>query len=366
MPMRSAFALMLVAALALGDRADACSSAGGIALMDPPRDAAGVPTDVELWLISNVELTRRPLLTDPDGVAVPYSLRTLEEPSRRDTHLLLRPDAPLRPRTRYTFRDPGAAPTAYVHAFETGDGPSLDPPAAIRVEASQVVDNMVRGCGYDSLACVGLSYRGVVDVTIRGRCDGAVLDRYLTRTDEGGLRVRYDGVAIRVPFCAELRARRADGARGPVATFCTDPAAVSIVASTCELSCRGGAAFVDGLAVGLPPDDRTPDRCLLGLTQERWTELRAVHDAMRTGVSEGCLLPDGGRAPTDAGLAVADAGVVATDGGGVEAIDAGADAGTPTGAVVTAGCGCRAGGDARAKGWWALALVALWRRRRSR
>jgi hypothetical protein len=219
MPMRSAFALMLVAALAVGDRADACSSAGGIALMDPPRDAAGVPTDVELWLISNVELTRRPLLTDPDGVAVPYSLRTLEEPSRRDTHLLLRPDAPLRPRTRYTFRDPGAAPTAYVHAFETGDGPSLDPPAAIRVEASQVVDNMVRGCGYDSLACVGLSYRGVVDVTIRGRCDGAVLDRYLTRTDEGGLRVRYDGVAIRVPFCAELRARRADGARGPVATF---------------------------------------------------------------------------------------------------------------------------------------------------
>ncbi|MDO9019795.1 MAG: MYXO-CTERM sorting domain-containing protein [Deltaproteobacteria bacterium] len=111
---------------------------------------------------------------------------------------------------------------------------------------------------------------------------------------------------------------------------------------------------------------RTPDRCLLGLTQERWTELRAVHDAMRAGVSEGCLLPDGGRAPTDAGQASADAGAVATDGGGVEAIDAGADAGTPTGAVVTAGCGCRAGGDARAKEWWALALVALWRRRRSR
>ncbi|MBK8696233.1 MAG: hypothetical protein IPN17_29205 [Deltaproteobacteria bacterium] len=76
-------------------------------------------------------------------------------------------------------------------------------------------------------------------------------------------------------------------------------------------------------------------------------------------MSDGCLLPDGGRAPTDAG-------VVATDGGGVEAIDASADAGTPTGTVVSAGCGCRAGGDARAKGWWALALVALWRRRRSR
>jgi len=361
MSMRSAFALVLVAALAVGARADACSSAGGIALMDPPRDATHVPTDVELWLINTVELTRRPLLTDPDGVAVPYTLRTLEEPSRRGTHLLLRPDAPLRPRTRYTFRDPGASPTEYVHAFETGDGPSLDPPAAIRVEASQVVDNMVRSsCGYSSLACDGLSYRGVVDVTIRGRCDGAVLDRYLTRTDEGGLQVRYDGIAIRVPFCAELRARRADGARGPVATFCTDPAAVSIVASTCELSCRGGVGLVDGMTVGLPPDDRTPDRCLQrGFTQERWTELRAVHDAMRTVVSEGCLLPDGGRAPTDAG-------VVATDGGGVEAIDAGADAGTPAGTVVSAGCGCRAGGDARAKGWWALALVALWRRRRSR
>lgn len=352
MSMRSAFSLVLVAALAVGARADACSSAGGIALMDPPRDATHVPTDVELWLINTVELTRRPLLTDPDGVAVPYTLRTLEEPSRRGTHLLLRPDAPLRARTRYTFRDPGASPTEYVHAFETGDGPSLDPPAAIRVEASQVVDNMVRSsCGYSSLACVGLSYRGVVDVTIRGRCDGAVLDRYLTRTDEGGLQVRYDGIAIRVPFCAELRARRADGARGPVATFCTDPAAVSIVASTCELSCRGGVGLVDGMTVGLPPDDRTPDRCLPRLTQERWTELRAVHDAMRTVVSEGCLLPDGGRAPTDSG-------VVATD--------AGADAGTPAGTVVSAGCGCRAGGDARAKGWWALALVALWRRRRSR
>jgi MYXO-CTERM domain-containing protein len=76
-------------------------------------------------------------------------------------------------------------------------------------------------------------------------------------------------------------------------------------------------------------------------------------------VSDGCLLPDGGRAPTDAGVAVADAGVAAADAGGLATDGGGVE-------VIDAGCGCRAGGDARTKGWWALALVALRRRRRSR
>ena len=47
---------------------------------------------------------------------------------------------------------------------------------------------------------------------VGGRCDGAVLDRYLTRTDEGGLQVRYDGIAIRVPLCADAPRAAGGGA----------------------------------------------------------------------------------------------------------------------------------------------------------
>lgn len=371
---RRVAAVALLAMLATTGATDACSYAEGVYLVEPTRNATAVPTDVELWLSGSVDDPAHTVtLEGDDGVSVPFTVRPLDGGSWRAATFLLRPAMPLRPRARYTFKDVrlGVPQTSQTVTFETGDGPSASAPvAAIAITGTQAFTNTWRSsCGYNDAACVGFSYRGIVDVVLRRRCDGATLDHYLARTAERGLRVYYDGYAVSAPFCAELRARRADGALGPAATFCTDPATTAIVSASCALTCADGALLLNDEPVGLPPNDRTPDRCLqsIGLTPERWTEVRARVAATRVAADSACPASDGG-ATADLG-AVADAEVTdapaTVDSGLAATPDAGATQWMDKGAQ---GCGCRAatpGGAAASSAWWIIALVLAWKRRRA-
>jgi MYXO-CTERM domain-containing protein len=361
------FAASLVA-LSGDDAAEACTTTDDIYLVEPKSGAVGVPTNVEVWLVGGVGSPAQSLtLEGDDGVRVPYTVRPLPEGSWRMGASLLRPDAPLRPRARYTLKAQRVALPEAIRAwtFVTGDGPAAGTPEAIRVDATQAVDNARRSsCGYSSSACVGLSYRGAVDVVLRRRCDGRQIDHYLVATTEHGLHLPYDGWLVREPICAELRARRADGALGPAARFCTDPAATAVVIAGCPLTCANGVALLDDHPVALPPDDLTPASCLegVGLTPELVERIRAEVGAMRVPADGPCAVPDGGAADVAAVVddvpAAVDAAPAEVDAGGV------ADAAPPTPAlVVDAGCGCRAAPPPRASAWWIAALALFVRRR---
>lgn len=350
--------MLLVAALVARPFAtDACSSSDEVRLLEPVPNATAVPTDVELWIAGGVEVPGRLLtLESADGVAVPFTIRRVFELPHRFTTYLLRPSVSLRARLRHTLkaRVEGAPDSTRTWTFETGDGPVTAPPPSIGLGLVQAVDPVVRSsCGYDSFACVGLSHRGIVDVEVRRRCDGALVDHNLQRTDEGGLTLAYNGIAVRVPFCATLRARQANGALGPAATFCTTPAETSLLVGRCRVTCAGGSAWVDGRLLPPPPGDVAPDVCMAQspYTPAQWAE--AVR-ALREEVADASCLADDAHV---ADASVADAFVA----------DEARDAAVPPVDAPAGAAGCRAApARASSAGAWIVAFAAWRGRRRAR
>lgn len=343
--------LLVATLLARPFTTDACSSSDEVNLLEPAANATAVPTDVELWIAGGVEVPGRSLtLESADGVAVPFTIRRVDDAPHPFTTYLLRPSVPLRARLRHSLkvRFERAPEATRTWSFETGDGPVTAAPPAIGLGLVQTIDPVLRGCGDNTFACVGLSSRGIVDMVVRRRCDGVQVDHRLTRTADDGLVLPYSGIAVRVPFCATLRARQANGALGPAATFCTDPATTSVLAGACRVQCVGGSAWVEGQLLGLPPHDIAPEVCIAHshISPAQWAEaVRALRDEV---ADASCL----------AGDAHADDASVA---------DEARDAAVPPVDASAGAAGCRAApARASSAGAWIVAFAAWRGRRRAR